>query len=153
MVEINFNTTELENKLKLTITTVEQSANLSGLFSSNSLSGLVGQTAQRTIDKQDYPDFTESYKKIRVKRFGNRPFERLTDALYNRLKAGNGFDFSLSSSKQQINVSITDPVARGQQRLKRFVFVPDQQLSDDLAQELNGRVTKELIKERRYSKM
>lgn len=144
LINIDFNTTELENKLKLTITIVEQSANLSGLFSSNSLPGLVGQTSQRTIDKQDYPDFSESYKKIRVKRFGNRPFERLTDALYNRLKAGNGFDFSLSSSKQQINVSITDPVARGQQRLKRFVFVPDQQLSDDLAFELNQEITTKL---------
>jgi len=144
MVEINFNTTELENKLKLTITTVEQSANLSSLFSSNTLESVVGQTAQRTIDKQDYPDFTEAYKKIRIKRFGNRPFERLTDALYNRLKAGNGFDFSLSSSKQQINLSVTDPVARGQQRLKRFVFVPDQELSDDLAKELNQEITTKL---------
>lgn len=141
MVEINFDTSKLVDKLKLTITTVEQSANLSSLFSSNNLPSLVGQTAQRTIDEQDYPDFTESYKKIRVKRFGNRPFERLTDALYNRLKAGNGFDFSLSSSKQQINVAIADPVARGQQRLKRFVFVPDQELSDDLAQELNQQIT------------
>lgn len=140
-INIDFNTTELENKLKLTITAVEQSANLSRLVFSNNLPSLVGQTAQRTIDKQDYPDFTEAYKKIRIKRFGNRPFERLTDALYNRLKAGNGFDFSLSSSKQQINVSITDPVAKGQQRLKRFVFVPDQQLSDDLAQELNQQIT------------
>ena len=140
-INIDFNTTELENKLKLTITAVEQSANLSSLVFSNNLPSLVGQTAQRTIDKQDYPDFTEAYKKIRIKRFGNRPFERLTDALYNRLKAGNGFDFSLSSSKQQINVSITDPVAKGQQRLKRFVFVPDQQLSDDLAQELNQQIT------------
>lgn len=140
-INIDLNTTELENKLKLTITAVEQSANLSSLVFSNNLPSLVGQTAQRTIDKQDYPDFTEAYKKIRIKRFGNRPFERLTDALYNRLKAGNGFDFSLSGSKQQINVSITDPVARGQQRLKRFVFVPDQQLSDDLAQELNQQIT------------
>lgn len=141
MVEINFDTSELENKLKLTIITIEQSANLFSLFSSNNLPSLVGQTAQRTIDKQDYPDFTEAYKKIRIKRFGNRPFERLTDSLYNRLRTGNSFDFSLSSSKQQINVSITDPVAKGQQRLKRFVFVPDQQLSDDLAQELNQQIT------------
>lgn len=141
IVNFDFHTTELENKLKLTITAVEQSANLSSLVFSNNLPSLVGQTAQRTIDKQDYPDFTEAYKKIRIKRFGNRPFERLTDALYNRLKAGNGFDFSLSSSKQQINISITDLVARGQQRLKRFVFVPDQQLSDDLAQELNQQIT------------
>lgn len=144
MVEINFNTTDLENKLKLTITIVEQSANLSGLFSSNNLPSLVGQTAQRTIDKQDYPDFTEDYKQFRVKRFGNRPFERLTDALYNRLKAGNGFDFSLSSSNQQINLTITDPVARGQQRLKRFVFIPDQELSGSLAFELNQEITTKL---------
>jgi hypothetical protein len=146
MVEITFNITELENKLKLTISTVEQSVNLESLFSSPNLPSLVGQTAQRTIDKQDYPELTKAYKKIRVKRFGNRPFERLTDALYNRLKVGNGFNFSLSSSKQQINVSITDPVARGQQRLKRFIFIPDQQLADDLAKNLNQNLTTKLSK-------
>jgi hypothetical protein len=52
-INIDFNTIELENKLKLTITTVEQSANLSILFSSNNSTSLVGQTAQRTIDEQD----------------------------------------------------------------------------------------------------
>jgi hypothetical protein len=59
----------------------------------------------------------------------------------NKIRVGNGFDFSLSSSKQQINVSITDPVVRGHQRLKRFVFAPDQKLSDDLVQELNQQIT------------
>jgi hypothetical protein len=141
MVEINFDTTDLENKLKLTITTIEQSANLEGLFASTKLPILIGQTAQRTIDNQDYADFTEPYKSIRFRKFGNRPFERLTDRLYNTLKVGQGFDFSLTGSKDLINVTITDPVARGQQRLKRFIFLPDQELADDLAQELNTQLT------------
>ena len=137
-IEFTFDTTELEDKLKLTISTVEQAANLESLFASSSLPKIIGQTAQRTIDNQDYPDFTEPYKSIRFRKFGNRPFERLTDRLYNTLKVGQGFDFSLASSKDQINITITDPVARGQQRLKRFVFLPDQQLADDLASETNN---------------
>lgn len=136
-IEFTFDTTELENKLKLTISTIEQSVNLEGLFFSSNLQTLIGQTAQRTIDNQDYADFTEPYKTIRARKFGNRPFERLTDRLYNTLKVGQGFDFSLSSSKEQINVEVTDLVARGQQRLKRFIFLPDQQLADDLANEVN----------------
>lgn len=140
-LEFTFDTTDLDNKLKLTITTIEQSANLEGLFASSKLQILIGQTAQRTIDNQDYADFTEPYKSIRSRKFGNRPFERLTDRLYNTLRVGEGFDFSLAGSKEQINVTITDPVARGQQRLKRFIFLPDQQLADDLAQELNQQLT------------
>lgn len=140
-LEFTVDATELENKLKLTITTIEQSANLEGLFASSKLQILIGQTAQRTIDNQDYADFTEPYKSIRARKFGNRPFERLTDRLYNTLKVGQGFDFSLAGSKEQINVTITDPVARGQQRLKRFVFAPDQQLADDLAKEFSQQLT------------
>jgi hypothetical protein len=140
MVDSHIDTTELENKLKLIANAIEQAANLESLFSSPNLPKILGQTAQRTIDRQDYPDFTPRYKIIRVKGFGNRPFERLTDALYNRLKSGTSFDFSLSSSKQEVDVTLNDPVARGQQRLKRFIFLPDQQLADDLAKETNQQI-------------
>lgn len=140
-INIDFNTTELEDKLKLTITTLEQSANLESLFSSPKLQTLIGQTAQRTIDNQDYADFNEPYKSIRFRKFGNRPFERLTDRLYNTLKVGQGFDFLLNGFKDQINITITDPVARSQQRLKRFIFLPDQELADELANEFGHNLT------------
>jgi hypothetical protein len=49
-LEFTVDATELENKLKLTITTIEQSANLEGLFASAKLPILIGQTGECSDD-------------------------------------------------------------------------------------------------------
>lgn len=118
------------------------------LSKSPNLETILGKASQRTIDAQVFPKFTsQKYIKYRFKKFGSKPYEKLTGELYKRLGAGKGqFNITLSGNTggRIIKISFSDKVARGQELLGRHLLREDEQLNNSLADEFNDILGKNL---------
>lgn len=140
--ELNQLTVNLSNRLSIFFEPA-----LNRVAKNPQLNILVGQNAQRRIDDAKSKAFkNKKYAKYRLKKFGNRPFQRLTNSLYNSLGQGQGF--TTNQSGKIISITLTDPKARGQSRINNLLAVDNKLVTgiNDLLSEEIRKDLQEVIK-------